>query len=516
MGLSSTTTSSDAMQLCIFDLRRGQHEGQELDKILFFFPADCSFSMQLSVIGLSEGLITFTRIFSPEAACEVIEAERHSHVFYQAEPDIWMVMVVEKNKESEAVWRSAAVQGVLKEVHSLFTMFHGSVRALLEKQPDGGLARSHLYSFIMDYLNDFFVGKKLQLPSFRDCLRERGTIQMLTIGREAAIEVQSLVRVLESSCSGNTPCNSLILFQDLLVSTTLSPDDTANLFTYAVLRLTPHALSYNMNSWSYLRKGTAASHATVHSSLPNPGSTSEEFQYSSHDTSPGRQGSGYQVPRPLKRDKWSKGKDGFLVTDIWGSDAGCLNCATPTVWLQQTGECVYLSIYQHKNLTIIILIPVSSFINGEQGISWVKQQLLQNASLKILKVEERLSRGWGGENAYHVSGYRYLLADNDRNTSRASPPGKVTTLAKKSLLALGKLREEVDLEKGRAKRDDPGHEKDLEVCIRANNNAWIIARSTRGKELYMVLEKANETLLYASDAVEQFSNRYCDGTFSID
>ena len=33
------------------------------------------------------------RIFSPEAACEVIEAERHSHVFHQAEPDIWMVMV---------------------------------------------------------------------------------------------------------------------------------------------------------------------------------------------------------------------------------------------------------------------------------------------------------------------------------------------------------------------------------------------------------------------------------------
>lgn len=67
---------------------------------------------------------------------------------------LWFpLQVVEKNKESEAVWRSAALQGVLKEVHSLFTMFHGSVRALLEKQPDGGLARSHLYSFIMDYLN---------------------------------------------------------------------------------------------------------------------------------------------------------------------------------------------------------------------------------------------------------------------------------------------------------------------------------------------------------------------------
>ena len=52
----------EGVQFCIFDLRRGQHEGQELDKILFFFPADFPFSTQLSVIGLSEGLITFTRL----------------------------------------------------------------------------------------------------------------------------------------------------------------------------------------------------------------------------------------------------------------------------------------------------------------------------------------------------------------------------------------------------------------------------------------------------------------------
>jgi len=56
---------------------------------------------------------------------------------------------------------------------------------------------------------------------------------------------------------------------------------------------------------------------------------------------------------------------------------------------------------------------------------WIHQ-----ASLKILKVEEKLSKGWGGENAYHVSGYRYLIVDGDRNISRASPATKVTTLTK--------------------------------------------------------------------------------------
>ncbi|KAF8389705.1 hypothetical protein HHK36_024224 [Tetracentron sinense] len=382
MGLSSVTTVSEGIQFCIFDLRRGQHEGEELDKILFFFPADLPFSTQLSVIGLSEGLITFTRIFSPEAACEVIEAERHSHVFYQAEPDIWMVMIVEKNKDAEAIWRIDALQRVLKEVHSLFLMFHGSVRALLEKEPGGGLTRNHLYSFIMDYLSDFLVGKKLHLPSFRDCLKESGTVQMLTVGREAAIEVQSLVKALES-CAGNTACNSLVLFQDLLVSTTLSPDDTVKLFTYAVLRLTPRALSSGLSSWSYLHKGNTASHVTSGSILPNSGSGSEQFNVSS-DTSPGRQDQRYHVPRPLQRDKWSKKKDGFLVTDIWGAEVGSLISATPTVWLQHTEERMYLCVYQQKNLTIILLIPVSFMVNGEQGISLVKQQVLENVSILSL------------------------------------------------------------------------------------------------------------------------------------
>ncbi|BAT72689.1 Vacuolar fusion protein [Vigna angularis] len=509
MGVSS----NESIQLCIFDLRRGQNEGQELDKILFFFPAGFPFSKQLSVIGLSEGLITFTRIFSPEAACEVIEAELHSHVFHEAEPDIWMVMVVEKSNDSEPIWRDDALRKVLKEIHSLFVMFHGSIREMLEKEPSGGLTRRHLYSFIMDYLRDFLAGKKLLLPSFRDCLKERGTVQMLTISREAAIEVQSLARVLESS-AGNTLCYSLILFQDLLVSTTLSPDDTINLFTYAVLRLTPRALFSGSSSWSYVRKGSTASNAASESNMTHPNSMSESF-YGSSDISSGEDDH-YHVVRPLQSDKWSKGKDGYLVTDLWGAEVGTWVFATPTVWLQQTGEKMYLCVYQHRSLTLMLMIPVSSVPNGEQGVAEVRQRIIENASLKILKVEEKLSKGWGGENAYHVSGYRYLLVDGDRYVSRASPATKVTTLTKESLLAMNKLRQEVELEKSRAKLDRCNFEKDIEMCVRAKNNAWVISRVTRGKELYMVLEKANETLLYASDAVEKFSDRYCDGTFSLD
>lgn len=112
--------------------------------------------------------------------------------------------------------------------------------------------------------------------------------------------------------------------------------------------------------------------------MAHSASISEQIYHSSN-TSPGRDNSNH-FARPLQNDKWSKGKDGFLVTDIWGVDAGSLICATPTVWLQQTEEGMYLCPYQYKNLTIILLIPVSSVLNGEQGVSAVKQQVLDNVS----------------------------------------------------------------------------------------------------------------------------------------
>lgn len=58
MGLSTATTAvSEAIQLCVFDSRRGQQEGQELDKILFsiqlIYPLQNNCILLASVKGLS-------------------------------------------------------------------------------------------------------------------------------------------------------------------------------------------------------------------------------------------------------------------------------------------------------------------------------------------------------------------------------------------------------------------------------------------------------------------------------
>ena len=65
---------------------------------------------------------------------------------------------------------------------------------------------------------------------------------------------QSLVRVLESS-SGNTPCYSLVLFQDLLVSTSLSPVGLVQIYSYWIWlgKMLGHSLSYLIDLDSFVR-----------------------------------------------------------------------------------------------------------------------------------------------------------------------------------------------------------------------------------------------------------------------
>lgn len=76
-----------------------------------------------------------------------------------------------------------------------------------------------------------------------------------------------------------------------------------------------------------------------------------------------------------------------------------------------------------------------------------------------------------------------------------------------SLAVLNLVRADIDLEKGRLERQISEHDADLEVCVRTKQNAWLVVRARGGQELYTVQERAGDTLLLASDAVEKLSKR---------
>ena len=106
----------------------------------------------------------------------------------------------------------------------------------------------------------------------------------------------------------------------------------------------------------------------------------------------------------------------------------------------------------------------------------------------------------GALNRWHVPGYRYLHVDRATLATRASPDTKVSTLAPESLAALAQLRAYLD------ERADAGDaaQDEHEVCIRTQHDAWVVVRRGRGRELFVILERAGDTLLEATEATDRF------------
>ena len=57
------------MQLCILDTRRGQHEGQEAEKVLAFYPKATAVDDSTAVVGLFLATNAFCSIFSQVPMC---------------------------------------------------------------------------------------------------------------------------------------------------------------------------------------------------------------------------------------------------------------------------------------------------------------------------------------------------------------------------------------------------------------------------------------------------------------
>ena len=67
---------------------------QQKQKVLFYYPKDDSLDRKLRNIGLCEAIINFTRSFSPSKPCEAVHTLKTRQVLLEAEPDIWMSMVI--------------------------------------------------------------------------------------------------------------------------------------------------------------------------------------------------------------------------------------------------------------------------------------------------------------------------------------------------------------------------------------------------------------------------------------
>ena len=129
----------------------------------------------------------------------------------------------------------------------------------------------------------------------------------------------------------------------------------------------------------------------------------------------------------------------------------------------------------------------------------------------------------------HVPGYRYLYVDDATLAVRATPEAKLAKVTFESLCAVQSVRREMDdeLSNSLVSIDDSGSSSIHELCVRARNDVWVVGKratapgdkggtstyGARDRWLWVVLERAGDTLLDASAAVSAFCDANFDGVF---
>eukprot|EP00002_Diphylleia_rotans_P025803 TRINITY_DN5120_c0_g1_i1.p1 TRINITY_DN5120_c0_g1~~TRINITY_DN5120_c0_g1_i1.p1 ORF type:complete len:443 (+),score=90.32 TRINITY_DN5120_c0_g1_i1:48-1376(+) len=232
-------TAASLVEFCIFNTSYGKKEGQEHEKVLFFFPKTASVDDQCRSVGLSEGVINFSRTFSQDKVAEVLKTEKTKKVFFSPEQDIWMSMAVSNPSErineagqvklvyDESELNDATLMAMLRDSYHIFRFFNGSLESVLSKTSLDGLKGT---------LDEFFL-KHLSLLSFDglDLSAALDGVHFLPVHKQIYLTIHCFINLLETTFMQIQSC--CFFYNDHVVWSGLEQYDLRLLFKY-ILRNT--------------------------------------------------------------------------------------------------------------------------------------------------------------------------------------------------------------------------------------------------------------------------------------
>lgn len=195
-------------------------EATEGRKILYFYPNDMNLNIQKDYVGLTEGLINFTRDFSPDRPCEALHCEKHTQAFYECEKDFWLVLVVKNPKKVQSnpsddedshdgsnasndkedtngeceyledELDDAVMQAIIRRCYHMFRLFNGTMTTVGE-QFGMDAVRHRLHHYMRYFIPSV---RFTQLPFFTDILG----FQFLPVDRSTFLTIQYLVNLVQS------------------------------------------------------------------------------------------------------------------------------------------------------------------------------------------------------------------------------------------------------------------------------------------------------------------------------
>ncbi|XP_058794347.1 vacuolar fusion protein CCZ1 homolog [Phymastichus coffea] len=255
-------------QFYIFNSNYAKKEGEEKNKILYYYPAKTDIDSQIRNIGLSEAIIKFTESFNPGKSCDYCHTHKTRQIYYQPETDFWMVMIVglpsitkdkdgsEKTEYQNDEVSSAVCQAILKQTYTIFRLFMGSFNTILN-EPDCGsvtLLKHKLDHFYSRYL----LSLKLNNSDILDIFQG---LQFLPLDKVTFLRVQCFMNLVESTFPQVK--YSAFLYNDQLVWSGLEPEDMQVVYHYLVNTLLPAHLEKELDGGS-IPRNSASPFSTLH------------------------------------------------------------------------------------------------------------------------------------------------------------------------------------------------------------------------------------------------------------
>uniref|UniRef100_A0A1B6CC35 CCZ1/INTU/HSP4 first Longin domain-containing protein n=1 Tax=Clastoptera arizonana TaxID=38151 RepID=A0A1B6CC35_9HEMI len=223
----------------IFNKNYGQTEGEEEQKVMYYYPVKTNIDVQIKNIGLSEAIIQFTETFNPICPCESLHTQKTRHIYFQPEENFWMVMTVNVPTTSSAegkAYHGDDVQNVvclavLKQAYYMARLFLGPFYKLINiDNGDPSILKQKLDHFYNRYL------PRLRLQHC-DILDVFQGVQFLPLDKQTFLHIQCFANLIESTFADIDYI--AFLYNERLIWSGLEPDDMQVVFKYLVTNLLP-------------------------------------------------------------------------------------------------------------------------------------------------------------------------------------------------------------------------------------------------------------------------------------
>lgn len=253
----SNKTDIGLKNFFIFNSLLGPKEGEELKKILYYYPITDNTDVQIKNVGLVEGIIQFTETFKPITTVSSLHTNKTRQLFFQPEKYYWVVLTIYlpsviKTKDNtqnveylEDDLQDNVYEAVLKQAYYMYRLFWGT----FEDAKDIGTLKMTLEIFYKAYL------KSLKLAN-SDILNIFSGIQYLPLDKQTFLKVQCFINFLESTYPVIE--HTAYLYNDHLIWSGIEPSDMQIVYQYLIGTLLPANIETELQGGSMPRNAPFA------------------------------------------------------------------------------------------------------------------------------------------------------------------------------------------------------------------------------------------------------------------